>query len=105
MSKQGLGHLCALTLLNSVSKREYVPPNIEELVRSREGNYGCLKPPNTESDAEKIALVEPAWIIPPKLFDDEQLSSQVNRKFLFSFFWEKKYKESNVYVRAIYFKC
>lgn len=52
------------------------------LVKSRDGMYGCLAPVKDKLDVTDVALIEPAWIIPPKLFDDEEMVPQVGSLLL-----------------------
>ncbi|OJJ95222.1 hypothetical protein ASPACDRAFT_1860272 [Aspergillus aculeatus ATCC 16872] len=55
------------------SRRVDVPLGLEGLVRRRDGDQCCLVGSKVDPSARGFSRAEPAWIIPPNIFHDDQL--------------------------------
>ncbi|KAE8319330.1 kinase-like domain-containing protein [Aspergillus transmontanensis] len=63
-------------LVMKFSRREDIPPKIADLVKSRDGLCCCLSEARDRVEAKNSALAEPAWIVPPSIFNDGQVDPQ-----------------------------
>ncbi|KAL5334929.1 kinase-like domain-containing protein [Aspergillus crustosus] len=63
-------------LVLKFTTRDGVPTTVEDLVRHRDGPYCCVSSLKDKSLVKGFSRPEAAWVIPPRIFEDDQMTPE-----------------------------